>query len=131
MRRSVNEYDENRGGGYSVARTKSKNPDQEAMQTVGLGLGLPAAGAGIVAATNRPKYDTSAADQAKRESAAEMKRESRGVAKPANFDAMEESKRDAKDAKDRAKIKAMGFKKGGVTRADGIARKGHTRGKMV
>jgi len=34
----------------------------------------------------------------KREAAAEMKRESRGVEKPANFDAIEESKQDAKDS---------------------------------
>ena len=34
----------------------------------------------------------------KREAAAEMKRESRGVEKPANFDAIEESKQEAKDS---------------------------------
>jgi hypothetical protein len=39
----------------------------------------------------------------KREADAEMKRESRGVAKPANFDAIEESKRDAKDSDDAKK----------------------------
>ena len=42
-------------------------------------------------------------DAKKRESDAEMKRESRGVQKPANFDAIEESKQDAKDAADRKK----------------------------
>jgi len=61
-----------------------------------------------------------------------MKRESRGVAKPANFDAVEESKRDAQDARDRAKIKSMGFKSGGSVgsaskRADGCAIRGKTR----
>ena len=61
-----------------------------------------------------------------------MKRESRGVPKPANFDAVEESKRDAQDARDRAKIKSMGFKEGGKVssaskRADGCAIRGKTR----
>lgn len=63
----------------------------------------------------------------------EMKRESRGVQKPANFDAIEEAKRDAQDARDRKKISDMGYAKGGMTasaRADGIATKGKTRGKM-
>ena len=75
-------------------------------------------------------------DAKKREADAEMKRESRGVPKPANFDAIEESKQDAKDAADRKKISDMGHKKGGVissasSRADGIAKKGKTRGKFV
>jgi len=63
-----------------------------------------------------------------------MKRESRGVKKPANFDAMQESKQDAKDAKDRKKISDMGYAGGGMTassRADGCVTKGKTRGKMV
>ena len=69
----------------------------------------------------------------KREAKAEIKRESRGVEKPANFDAIEEAKQDAKDAADRKKISDMGYAKGGMTaskRADGIAIKGKTRGKM-
>jgi len=135
MRRSVNDYDKSSGGGgYTVNRTRSKNPDQEAMQNIGLGLGLPAAGAGIVAATNRPKPDTSAADKAKREADAEMKRETRGVQKPANFDAIEEAKQEVKDAKDRKKISDMGYAKGGMTasaRADGIASRGKTRGTII
>jgi hypothetical protein len=64
----------------------------------------------------------------------EVKRESRGIPKPANFDAMQESIQDAKDAKDRKKISDMGYKKGGMTaskRADGIATKGKTRGTMI
>ena len=65
-----------------------------------------------------------------------MKRESRGVAKPANFDAIQEAKQDAKDAADRKKISDMGYKKGGKVssaskRADGCCVKGKTRGKMV
>ena len=47
-----------------------------------------------------------------------------------------EAIQDAKDAADRAKIKAMGYKKGGSVssasrRADGIASKGKTKGKIV
>ena len=69
--------------------------------------------------------------KAAREANAEMKREMRGVQKPANFDAMEESKRDAQDARDRKKISGMGYKNGGFVRAaDGIAQRGKTRGKM-
>jgi hypothetical protein len=66
----------------------------------------------------------------------EVKRESRGIQKPANFDAIEEAKQDAKDAADRKKISNMGYKKGGSVssaskRADGCCIKGKTRGKMV
>jgi hypothetical protein len=75
-------------------------------------------------------------DAKKREADAEMKRESRGIEKPANFDAIQESKQGAKDAADRKKISDMGYKKGGSVssaskRADGCCIKGKTRGKMV
>ena len=136
MKRSVNDYDKTPGGGYQINRTQPKNRDQEALDYVAGGLGL--AGAATTAAmsmsprrTNEDRLE--AADQAKREAAAEMKRESRGVKKPANFDAMQESKQDAKDAADRKKISDMGYAGGGMTassRADGIAVKGKTRGKM-
>jgi hypothetical protein len=74
--------------------------------------------------------------KAAREADAGMKREMRGVQKPANFDAIEEAKRDAKDARDRKKISDMGYKSGGKvssasSRADGCATKGKTRGKFV
>jgi hypothetical protein len=104
------------------------------MGKIALGMGVPAGAAlvaGRVGEGDRNAAQREKAESMKRESDAEMKRESRGVAKPANFDAVQESKRDAQDARDRSKIKAMGFKKGGVTRADGIARKGHTRGRMI
>jgi hypothetical protein len=139
MKRSVNEYDKTPGGGYQINRSKPKNPDDEAMNYLGTGFGL--AGAATTAAmamrpkrTNEDKRE--AADQVKRESDAEMKRESRGIKKPANFDAMQESIQNAKDAKDRAKIKSMGYAKGGKVssaskRADGCVTKGKTRGKMV
>lgn len=48
---------------------------------------------------------------------------------------VEEAIQEMKDAKDRKKIADMGYKKGGsVTasrRADGIAQRGKTRGKMI
>jgi len=114
MKRSVNEYDENRGGG------------------LGTMLGMKGAVAGTAVGTNYlmdRKADKDA--QAKREAEAEIKRESRGVKKPANFDAIEESKQDAKDAAARKKISNMGYKNGGYVRAaDGIAKRGKTRGKM-
>jgi len=44
---------------------------------------------------------------------------------------MEAAKMDEKDMKDREAIKGMGYKKGGVTRADGCVTKGHTKGTMV
>ena len=72
----------------------------------------------------------------KREAKDEIKRESRGVEKPANFDAMQESIQDAKDAKDRKKISDMGYASGGKvgsasSRADGCVTKGKTKGTMI
>ena len=74
--------------------------------------------------------------KAAREASAEMKRESRGIPKPYNFDAIQEAKQDAIDANSRKKISDMGYKKGGSVgsaskRADGCCIKGKTRGKMV
>jgi hypothetical protein len=79
----------------------------------------------------------------KREADAEMKRESRGVEKPANFDAIEEAKQEAKDRADAKKqekaynesLTTENKAKGGVVgsaskRADGIATKGKTNCKM-
>ena len=80
--------------------------------------------------------DAEEKDRKQRDADAEMKRESRGVKMPANFGILEEAKQDVKDAKDRAKIKSMGYAKGGKVssaskRADGCVTKGKTRGKMV
>jgi hypothetical protein len=80
----------------------------------------------------------------------EVKRETRGVKKPANFDAIEEAKQEAKDRADAKKQekayneslttenKRMGgmtkMASGGMTassRADGCCTKGKTRGKMM
>ena len=122
MKRSVNEYDEGRGGGLRKAAE--------------IGA-IAAGGAGIMAgpikvASLTGEKELERRDAKKREAAAEMKRESRGVEKPANFDAIEESKQDAKDAADRKKISDMGHKKGGVIssaskRADGCAIRGKTK----
>ena len=98
------------------------------------GAGLMAGPIKVASLTGQKELERR--DAKKREADAEMKRESRGVPKPANFDAIEEAKQEVKDAADRKKISDMGHKKGGVIssaskRADGIATKGKTRGKMV
>jgi len=126
MKRSVNEYDEGRGGGLRKAA-------EIGAITAG-GAGLMSGPIKVASLTGEKELERR--DAKKREADAEMKRESRGVAKPANFDAIEESKQDAKDAADRKKISDMGYKKGGSVgsaskRADGCCIKGKTRGKMV
>lgn len=51
---------------------------------------------------------------------------------PKRSAAVEEAIQEMKDAKDREKIRGMGFKKGGyVKAADGIAQRGKTRGTVV
>ena len=138
MKRSVNEYDENRGGGYKIPEYTGKKADNT-MSNIAMGMGVPAGAAlvaGRVGQGNREAAQREKDEAAKREADAEMKRESRGVPKPANFDAIEEAKRDAQDARDRKKISDMGYKKGGAirsasSRADGIAQRGKTRGTLV
>lgn len=119
MRRRLNDKPDSGGGG------------------LGTMLGMKGALAGTAVGTNYlmdRKTDKDAQD--KREADAEMKRESRGIPKPANFDAMQESIQDAKDAKDRKKISDMGYASGGKvssasSRADGCATKGKTKGTMI
>jgi hypothetical protein len=124
MKRSVNEYDENRGGGVGTSLLK------EAAGATGIAAGLYGVGK---ADRNMTKLGDERREKEQREAASEMKRESRGVPKPANFDVIEEAKRDAQDAKDRKKISDMGYAKGGSVRssaskrADGIAIRGRTR----
>ena len=119
MRRRLNDKPDSGGGG------------------LGTMLGMKGALAGTAVGTNYlMDRKTDKDSQDKREADAEMRRESRGVQKPANFDAMQESIQDAKDAKDRAKIKSMGFAKGGKVssaskRGDGCITKGKTKGKMI
>jgi hypothetical protein len=123
MKRSINEYDEGRGGSGKVFKALENNAG-------------PALLAGSGAAGYADYKLTKQREQNKNEAAAEMKRESRGVPKPANFDAMQESIQDAKDAADRKKISNMGYKKGGSVssaskRADGCITKGKTKGTMI
>jgi hypothetical protein len=119
MRRRLNDKPDSGGGG------------------LGTMLGMKGALAGTAVGTNYLMDRKSEKEtQAKREANAEMKRESRGVAKPANFDAMQESIQDAKDAKDRKKISDMGYAGGGKVssaskRADGCITKGKTKGTMI
>ena len=127
MKRSVNEYDENRGSGTGKALLKD----------LAGGTGIAAGLYGIGKADREmTKLGDERREKEQREAANEMKRESRGVPKPANFDAIEEAKQDAADARARKKISDMGYKKGGSVssaskRADGIAQRGKTRGTMV
>ena len=134
MRRRLSDKpDSGGGGGYNIPQYTGKKADNT-MSNIAAGMGIPA-GIALVASRvgegDRNAAQREKAADAKRESDAEMKRESRGIKKPANFDAMEESKRDAQDARDRKKISGMGYKNGGFVRAaDGIAQRGKTRGKM-
>jgi hypothetical protein len=126
MRRSVNEYDEGRGGGLRKAAE---------IAAVGAGgAGLMAGPIKLASLTGQKELERR--DAKKREADAEMKRESRGVQKPANFDAIEEAKQDVKDAAARKKISDMGYASGGKVssaskRADGCCTKGKTKGTMV
>jgi hypothetical protein len=106
--------------------------------TTAAGAGLMAGPVKLASLTGQKELEKR--DAKKREANAEIKRESRGVEKPANFDAIEESKRDAQDAKDRKKqdkaynesLTTENKAKGGVIssaskRADGCAIRGKTR----
>jgi hypothetical protein len=121
MRRRLNDKPDSGGGGSGL----------------GTMLGMKGALAGTAVGTNY-LMDRNAEKEAqdKREADAEMRRETRGVQKPANFDAIQESIQDAKDAAARKKISGMGYAKGGKVgsaskRADGIASKGKTKGTMI
>ena len=102
--------------------------------TIAGGAGLMAGPIKVASLTGQKELERRNAK--KREADAEMKRESRGIEKPANFDAIQESIQDAKDAAARKKISGMGYAKGGKVgsaskRADGIASKGKTKGTMI
>ena len=154
MKRSVNEYDEGRGGSGKVFKALENNAGPALL------AGSGAAGYADYKLTKQREQDKSEADS-------EMKRESRGVKKPANFDAIEEAKQEAKDsatakkqekayneslttenkAKGGMTAKFMSFSKKGKpagmkkvtkmasggsasSRADGVATKGKTNCKM-
>ena len=127
MARETAYYDDQSKGGGGLRKAAE-------IAAVGAGGAGLMAGPIKLASMTGQKVADDKQNKADREAAAEMKRESRGIQKPANFDAMQESIQDAKDAKDRKKISDMGYAKGGMTaskRADGIATKGKTRGTMI
>jgi hypothetical protein len=87
-----------------MRRALNDKPDSGGGSGLGTMLGMKGAVAGAAVGTNYlMDRKTDKETQAKREADAEMKRESRGVKKPANFDAIEESKQDAKDSADAKK----------------------------
>ena len=124
MARETAYYDDQSKGGGGMGKKLAE---------AAVPLGGLAGAAGMLGAS-KMVLDKAKQSKVDSEAEAEMKRESRGVKKPANFDAMQESIQDAKDASARKKISDMGYAKGGMTaskRADGIATKGKTRGTMV
>jgi len=124
MRRRLNDKPDSGGGGGG-----GYIPAVVAMKTGVFGGGIGAAHL----INKKNERDAEEKDRNQREADAEMKRESRGVQKPANFGVIEEAKQENKDAQDRKKISDMGYAGGGMTassRADGIATKGKTRCKI-
>jgi hypothetical protein len=131
MRRRLNDKPDSGGGGYI--------PAVAAMKTGVIGGGIGAAHL----IKKKDERDAEEKDRTQRDADAEMKRESRGVKKPANFGILEEAKQEAKDAADRKKqdkaynesLTTENKAKGGMVsasrRADGCCTKGKTRGKMV
>ena len=100
------------------------------------GYAGPAMLVGAGAAGYADYKGTKARQQEESEAADEMKRETRGVEKTATDrardDAREMKMLEQADKASRAASRDMGMKKGGTasSRADGIAQRGKTRGKM-
>jgi hypothetical protein len=132
MKRSVNEYDEGRGGGLRKAAE--------------IGA-IAAGGAGIMSgpikvASLTGEKELERRDAKKREAAAEIKRESRDKEEPMTS-GQKQSMQEAKDEEAYQKRRTApttktemgkGMKKGGMTasrRADGCATKGKTKGRFV
>ena len=127
MRRRLNDKPDSGGGGGGGG---GYVPAVVAMKTGVIGGGIGAAHL----IKKKDERDAEQKDRDQRDADAEMKRESRGVKKPANFGILEEAKQENKDAQDRKKISDMGYAGGGMTaskRADGCCTKGKTRGKIV
>ena len=110
-----------RESAYYDDQSKGGGGLRKAAEIAAVGAG----GAGLMAAPIKSAMmaGQKVADRKQREADAEMKRESRGVQKPANFDAIEEAKRDAQDRK-AAKLQEKAYNesltsedkaKGGVT----------------
>ena len=73
------------GGGYKVAPRKSRNPDNEALETLAIGFGAPLIAAGTMAGVGKAdRTMTEAGDEKRakerREARNEIKRETRGMA---------------------------------------------------
>ena len=128
MRRRLNDKPDSGGGGGGGGYV----PAVVAMKTGVIGGGIGAAHL----IKKKDERDAEQKDRDQRDADAEMKRESRGVKKPANFGILEEAKQENKDAQDRKKISDMGYAGGGKVssaskRADGCATKGKTKGTMI
>jgi len=99
------------GGGYKVAPRKSRNPDDEALETLAMGFGAPLIAGGIMAGVGKAdRTMTEAGDEKsakeRREARNEIKRETRGMAKGGKVSSASK-------------------------RADGIAQRGKTKGRYV
>jgi len=100
------------GGRYTSSGKKSFDPDKDAMNTIAAAFGAPMAAAGIAGLATKKSPDPEDMrkslqyEKDKREAAAELKRESRGM-------------------------KSGGKVNSASKRADGIAARGKTRGKMI
>ena len=107
------------GGGYKVAPRKSRNPDDEALETLAMGFGAPLIAGGIMAGVGKAdRTMTEAGDekraQERREARNEIKRETRGKAKGGAV-----------------KMASGGKVSSASKRADGIAQRGKTKGKYL
>jgi hypothetical protein len=122
------------GGGYKSLPRKSRNPDDEFLTKVAVGLGTPAAATGVALAADRlSKNKTPYDDLPKKEA---PKKDSMTTGE-------KEALQEVQDEKMRQKMKTapttkteMGkpFAKGGMTassRGDGCAQRGKTKGTMV
>jgi hypothetical protein len=97
------------GGRYTSSGKKSFDPDKDAMNTIAAVFGAPMAAAGVAGLATKKSVDPDDMrkslkyEKEKRESDAELKRETRGM------------------------------KKGGTasSRADGVAQRGKTKGTMI
>ena len=104
----------------------------------GSGAASKIAGTGVAATVLTPMYmalqKADERDKIKREAPAEIKRESRGVEKSGTDKARDAAKVIADDEKYTKKTKEQDYAKGGKvsasSRADGIAQRGKTRGKI-
>jgi hypothetical protein len=116
------------GGGYKSPPRKSSNPDEEFLTKVAVGLGTPAAATGVALAADRLSKNKTPYDELPK--------------KDSMTTGEKEALQEVQDEKMRKKMKTapttkteMGkpFAGGGMTassRADGIAQRGKTRGKM-